>query len=455
MSLLQHTMFCEGHARLLSFGANKCSSAYISSSTPTTHGYWKPRAELTHQDYSTITIIFVSSLHILYKKWSDDPIFPANKEVFLPGEEKPWFRNSDPRARPLACVDFIEVCVGDDKWWPLNDPDLPRYIANKTISPPADFWLMFASLWRTNIYNAIEKRLGRGLIAQSKVSQFFSDALGDHHWVDEVERLVATSLAMTQINAWSIASGEDFIHEGKDGYTLITPESEVGNLCGKFKFNPPGYASIQNGWFLASLWSFPVFLILSRNWPFISWNNGDHESVRAAVQSPEAEDNIQEEPATGAAQRAPSTHSTTLNSEQSIAAQQNTDTIATDSNSEHVTATRVGGGVESRPSSADVANASSNSGQGRLTPSIVERISSHRADTESMMIVTSGSRSSDESGDTEWEPLFVGKVIELLVFIVWPGPKVFCKWLKRLWDKAKVSSQNRYLSLASWSPFGR
>jgi hypothetical protein len=37
---------------------------------------------------------------------------------------------------------------------------------------------------------------------------------------------------MTQINTWSIASGEDSIHEGKDGYILITPEDIYGDFVG-------------------------------------------------------------------------------------------------------------------------------------------------------------------------------------------------------------------------------
>jgi len=292
----------------------RCSSAYISGSTPAAHGYWKPRAELTHPDFSTITLLFISSLHILYKKRSDDPIFPADQEIFLPQEQKPWFRNSDPRARPLACIDYIEVCLGDGKTcWPMNNPVIPRDTDNKTISPPPEFWLMYASLWRTNVYNMIEKRLGRALIAQSKVSQFYSDALEDYHWVDEVERLVATSLARTQINAWSIASGEDSVHEGKDGYSLVTPESEVGNLCGKFKYNPPGYASIHYAWLWVSICSFPFFLVLSRKWeevkwttywPFMSWEETDigqantvfHHPQGAAATAVATQENVSSSP---------------------------------------------------------------------------------------------------------------------------------------------------------------
>lgn len=123
---------------------------------------------------------------------------------------------------------------------------------------------MYASLLKTDIFHAIEKRLGRALIAQRMVSQYFSDGLGDYHWVDEVKELVATSHARAQINTWSIASGEDSDLEGQHGYTEITKDKATyGNLCGKFKFNPPEYASIHFGWFITVIVSLPVLRFLS------------------------------------------------------------------------------------------------------------------------------------------------------------------------------------------------
>jgi hypothetical protein len=239
----------------------KCASIYKSASNPNKGGYWKPRPELTPPAFSTLTIMFVTSLHIYYKDYSDDPIFPADKADFLTGDEKPWFVNSDPRARPLACINSIEVCLGDGKTcWAFNDPEL------ENITGPPDFILMYASLRRTEVYNMIEKRLGRGLIAQSKVSQFYSEGLGSHQWVDEVEHMFATINARTQINTWSIARGEDSNLE-EEGYRLITKKGTYGDLCGMFKYNPPGYTSIHATPFGLVLFSFPLFLFLSRKWP--------------------------------------------------------------------------------------------------------------------------------------------------------------------------------------------
>ncbi|RFU26795.1 hypothetical protein B7463_g9542, partial [Scytalidium lignicola] len=274
--------------------------------------YWTPRPELTHPEFSTLTLIFVSSLRIFYKRWSEDPIFPADQEVYLPGDQKPWFRNSDPRARPLAYI-----------------------------------------------YNAIEKRLGRGLIAQNKVSQFFSEALGDYHWVDEVERLVATTYAMTQINAWSIASGEDSVHEGKDGYSLKTPEDEYGDLCGMFKYNPPG---------LPFLWG------LSREWP---WNKGISDAVESRRLG-----------TSGVGQEGPP--------------QQSTNPMAT--HSETGETEGVAGASESTSA------APQNSEEEQPTPRLADPAAHQISET----VEAPTAIPADDSDDIKWKPLIIGKIISVI-----------------------------------------
>ena len=369
--------------------ANESSSTYTTSSTTMVESYWKPRPELTHPKFSTLTLIFVSSLRIFYKKWSNDPIFPADKEVFLPDERKPWFRNSDPRARPLACINYIEVCLGDGKTcWPMND-HLPKNASNEAISPPPEFWLMYASLLKTDIYNAIEKRLGRSLIAQSKVSQYFSEALGDRHWVDEVQQLVATMHARTQINTWSIAKGEDSKHEGADGYTLITPRDKYGNLCGMFKYNPPGYASIRFTPLICILLSFPPFLVLSRKWP---WSYGVQAEQEESEHS-HAQYSLQD-PVSPAA--------------------------ALSGTGERASAVA---GPSGSPSGAVPRN-SEQEGPQLPDPAVIQA-----AHTRAMPKVTS----TEEAHEVEWEPLVIEKIIEwgfgiaqlgwlLLIFLFWKWP---------------------------------
>jgi hypothetical protein len=129
---------------------------------------------------------------------------------------------------------------------------------------------MYASLLNTDIIDSIAKRLGGALRAQKLVSQYFSPALSDYHWVDEVEGIVATAHARTQINAWSISAGEDSIHEGKDGYTLRTPPKQYGDFCRIFKYNPRGYASIHLGAFITICCMMPVLFILSCEWILIT-----------------------------------------------------------------------------------------------------------------------------------------------------------------------------------------
>ena len=52
--------------------------------------------------------MFINSCRIFYKEASDDPIFPADRK--WPDDPDLW-TNNDSRARPLACIDWIEVCT--------------------------------------------------------------------------------------------------------------------------------------------------------------------------------------------------------------------------------------------------------------------------------------------------------------------------------------------------------
>jgi hypothetical protein len=139
--------------------------AYSSIADGFNQPYWIPHPDLTHPRYSTLTIIFISSLRILYEERSDDPIFPADNEYYLPGDPKPWFRNSDPRARPLACINNIEVCSSDERiCWNINEPTNNSTMIDNT----PEFILLYSSLYKTDIYDSLAKRQGLSLLAQKK-----------------------------------------------------------------------------------------------------------------------------------------------------------------------------------------------------------------------------------------------------------------------------------------------
>jgi hypothetical protein len=132
-----------------------------------------------------------------------------------------------------------------------------------------EFDMLYSSLYKTDMYYSLAKRQGRSLLAQNKVSQYFSAALGDNHWVAEVENWVHTALARTSINTWSIASGEDAVHEGRDGFVQLTNKH---NLCGRYKYNPRGYQSIRFGYLLLVFLWLPVIWILTWNGnPIRAW----------------------------------------------------------------------------------------------------------------------------------------------------------------------------------------
>jgi hypothetical protein len=228
-------------------------SAYTSASKPQ---HWIPIAELTPDDYSTVTLFFVSSLRILYSERSDDPIFPADEEepAWDDGSQS-WFRNSDPRARPLACRHQIEICKSAGQHCqPFRKPD---DLTGWEWTP--EFTLLWISLYQTDIYDSVTKRQGRALKAQDAVSSYFSTPLGRNPWIKEVENMVAIACARTQFNAWSVSSGEDSIH-ADEGYKLADASLKA---CGIFKYNPQGFASLNTLALVLIALATPLLWVLS------------------------------------------------------------------------------------------------------------------------------------------------------------------------------------------------
>lgn len=124
------------------------------------------------------------------------------------------------------------------------------------------YWLMKLALEFSNTYESISTRLGSALIAQEKISQFMSLPLNDTHWQIEAARMFSTSLARAQFDAWSIASGEDSVHEGVDGFINQTPD-EAGDLCGFFLFKSRGYVNFNTGLYFGFLAVLPASFLLT------------------------------------------------------------------------------------------------------------------------------------------------------------------------------------------------
>jgi hypothetical protein len=192
-------------------------------------------------------------MHIYHLKPSYDPIFPAIEPHYVEGYHDPYYYNSDPKARALACVDITELCSPDgETCWSMT-ADLPDDVLNT----PA-YWLMKWSLESSTIYDSIKWRLGTALLAQEKVSQSRSRPLSDNHWEAEAERLFATSLARIQFDAWSVARGKD---REQPGYVEVTPDEGRGKLCRLYKFNSIGYTNIDLGAFIGLLLT-PFFILI-------------------------------------------------------------------------------------------------------------------------------------------------------------------------------------------------
>jgi hypothetical protein len=117
-------------------------------------------------------------------------------------------------------------------------------------------------LENSNIYDLIKTRLGGGLVAQARVSQYQSQDLGDAFWRIEAERLFQTSLARIQYDAWAIGTGEDQARVRDDGYADDTPD-EAGNLCGILKFLSSDYRNVPRTLYICLMCIYPGLLLLS------------------------------------------------------------------------------------------------------------------------------------------------------------------------------------------------
>ncbi|KAG8533040.1 uncharacterized protein KY384_001823 [Bacidia gigantensis] len=230
-------------------------STYFSSLYPG-EDYWHPIPELARPEDTTLTIMFISSAHIYYTKPNLDPIFHAEEPKQVGGLQGTYYFNSDPRARPMACVDKTELCSPDGKrCWSMTSP-----VPNGVPSSNA-YWLMKWALENSNSYDSIKWRLGNALLAQEKISQFVSRPLSPVQWQLEVSQLFATSLARSQFDVLGIGIGED---REKPGYVELTPAEARGHLCGLVKVKMTGAINVHLGWFL--LIFALLFLIFFLTW---------------------------------------------------------------------------------------------------------------------------------------------------------------------------------------------
>jgi hypothetical protein len=220
---------------------------------------WQPIPQLKPPQNKTVTIIFISALRIFYPKQNlQDPIFPADR-AFGSGSD-PWYWKSDPKARALACIDSIEMCTYDGaKCWPAHDLTHGGF---SDIDLPPEYWYTKLALENSNTYDSIKTRLGDGLVAQGRVSQYQSQDLGENFWRIEAERLFQTSLARIQYDTWAIGTGEDQARVLNDGYVDDTPD-EAGNLCGILKFLSTEYRNVPRKLYLWLMAILPVLLLLS------------------------------------------------------------------------------------------------------------------------------------------------------------------------------------------------
>lgn len=192
--------------------------------------------------------MFINSCRIFYEENSHDDVFPADRR-WRNGD---LWTNNDSRARPLACLDWIEVCTDDGHCSPSHEPiddDDPNIAFTKV------------AVNKSTTFDAIEYRGATGLEAQEMIKDDTSLPLSKDpsQWIAESRALFRTSLARIQYDALDFANGV-----GRDRgpmYEPKLPDSLRKELCHSITFQlPKDYNNID-------FW--PTIGILSL--PFAFW----------------------------------------------------------------------------------------------------------------------------------------------------------------------------------------
>lgn len=210
--------------------------------------YWQPiknldiRPELTTQSkpYS-LTIMFINSCRIFYEEASEDPIFPADRR--RPNTD--LWTNNDSRARPLACIDWIETCPYQGKCGPPYAGDGDQRDERGQKLSKFDVFTRYA-MNKSTTFHAIEYQGATGLDAQYKIKDDTSLPLSNGHpqWIIESWSLFNTSLARIQYDAFDIANGTS--HDSAPLYVPKMPARFQDEMCGIFTFQiPKGYNNFR------------------------------------------------------------------------------------------------------------------------------------------------------------------------------------------------------------------
>lgn len=231
---------------------------HVYSKAPS-QNYWQPIPALdirpefnTKSKPYSITLLFINSCRIFYKEDFDDPIFPADRR--WPGNSGLW-TNNDSRARPLACIDWTEVCTQQGTCAPPYQGDQDEN---------ENYVFTRFALNKSTAFHAIEFRGAAGLDAQYKIRGDTSLPLSRDppQWITESWGLFNASLSRVQYDALDIANGTGWDKEPL--YVPKMPSWVQGKLCQIFTFQIP------TGWDNIRIW--PTIGLLAI--PLIFWLMG-------------------------------------------------------------------------------------------------------------------------------------------------------------------------------------
>lgn len=181
-----------------------------------------------------MTLLLILPGRVFYSEYRDDPIFPAMKEIKLPGYERTRWVSMDFSARALACVDrrsWRNKALGET-WHSLDDE--PSNILNDRTRRNIEY--LVVALLTSSIDDTVSLIGAAGLNVTGSIFQYRALPLPKEQWKVEAANLFNASLARLQVNTRDLARGARASYQGfvkQPGSEAFVKDTYLFNAVGK------------------------------------------------------------------------------------------------------------------------------------------------------------------------------------------------------------------------------
>jgi hypothetical protein len=229
-----------------------------------------PIAEITGRDNGHTVLLFITSFNVQHHNRSDDPIFPARKQINSPPSGNPdlddlknYWTNNETHSSVLGCVEYALLCRNEsrsscyDPW--TSSPPIPNMSDAEYIT--------FMGLLHSGFWSTIQSRTSKELDATRKIVDVsISMPLDPHQWKVEARRIFEMQMVRARWEVLEVARGT---RSSMAGFVNFLDRKRV---CQMIKFQSTGYKNLSLFGVLLSTILPPLLAVpVRKKRPLILW----------------------------------------------------------------------------------------------------------------------------------------------------------------------------------------